>query len=190
VKALPAAVQTTLRKESAGKSVVRVDNKQRDGNTTYKIITKSPDGMQRRLFIDSNGKLVRLKNDITLDAVPHVVRKTADAESKAAKFVRSTKITHDAATDYELEYDVTGRSKTLLIDPQGKLERIEEVITAPTLPSAVKASVDKEVGKNTIRKIEASTETGKPTVFEVQFDAGGHPSEIKLALDGKVLERE
>jgi hypothetical protein len=190
VKALPAAVQKTITAESMGKHVVRVDKKQNDGHTRYKIILKSSDEMQRRLFIDENGTLLRLKNDVIFSSVPPSVHQTAETGGKGAKFVRSTKISHDGKTEWEVEYDVSGRSRELLIDADGKLERIEEVVTAATLPATVKRAVDKEVGSGKIRKVEAITETGKPTVYEVQFDASGRSSEVTFAGDGKVLERE
>jgi len=190
VKALPAAVQKTITAQGAGKSVVRVDTKANSGHTRYKIIMKSPDGMQRRLFIDENGTLLRLKNDVTFDSVPASVHKTADAGGKGAKLVRSTKITHDGKTEWEVEYDVAGRSRELLIDADGKLERTEEVVTATTLPATVKTAVDKEVGAAKLRKIEAITEAGKPTVYEVQFEASGRTAEVTFGGDGKVLERE
>jgi hypothetical protein len=151
---------------------------------------KSSDGMQRRLFVDETGKLLRLKNDVAFDAVPAPVHKTAETSGKGLKFVRSTKITHEGTVEYEVEYDSSGRSKTLLIDVQGKLERVEEVVVASALPAPAKAAVDKEVGNGKLRKIEAITETGKPTVYEAQFDAGGHASEVTIGADGKVLERE
>lgn len=190
VKALPAAVQKTITAEGTGKRVVRVDKKQNQGHTRYKIIMKSSDDMQRRLFIDENGTLLRLKNDVIFSSVPPSVHQTAETGGKGAKFVRSTKITHDGKTEWEVEYDVSGRTRELLIDADGKLERTEEVVAAATLPATVKSAVDKEVGSGKLRKVEAITETGKPTVYEVQFDANGHSSEVTFGGDGKVLERE
>ena len=39
--------------------------------------------------------------------------------------------------------------------------------------------------------MEAITDSGKhTTIYEAQYDAGGHKAEVKIAADGKVLERE
>jgi hypothetical protein len=189
LKSLPAPVMQAIQAEQGDKSVFRIDVKGKDGQKRYKVILKSKDGMQKRLFLDDKGTLLRLKNDVALDALPAPVKKTSD-ENSAGKFVRSTKVTHDAKTEYEVEYDVNGFSKELLLDDAGKLERVEEVVSLSGVPAKAKAAIEKEVGKNKLVKVVASTETGKATTYEAQFEVTGRKSEITLSSDGKVLERE
>jgi len=76
------------------------------------------------------------------------------------------------------------------MDAVGQMERVEEVVGIAALPAAAKTQVEKDVGAGKLLKVEAIMETGKPTIYEAQFEAGGHRSEIKLGADGKVLARE
>ena len=190
LKALPAPVQKTIRAEKQDRTLVKIETKAKDGHARYKVVMTTANGMQKRLVVDAGGALLRVKNDVALDTLPAAVRSAVDANTKGAKFVRSTKVTHDGKIEYEVEYDVSGRSKVLLIDPAGKMEKVEEVVAIATIPAAAKAEVDKSVGTGKLIKVEAITETGKPTFYEAQYEVGGHKSEVKLASDGKVLGRE
>jgi hypothetical protein len=190
LKTLPASVQKTIKAEIETRSLVRIDPKTRDGKTHYKVIMRSADGMQKRLFLDPEGKVLRLKIDVDRGALPAPVRTTVDANSAGLKFVRSTKVSHDSAVEYEVEFEKNGRSKELLLDPAGKLERVEEVVDIGTVPAPVKAAVEKEVGKGKLIKVEASTLAGKPTTYEAQIDRSGTKAEVTYASDGKELERE
>jgi hypothetical protein len=190
LKQLPAAAQKTVQTELGGRSIVKIDANQRDGRARYKVVMVAQDGMQKRVTVDGDGKILRLKNDVAMRDVPAAVRKTAEANASGAKLVRSTKVTHDDVTEWEVEYDVKGRSKQLLMGTDGKLERIEEVVLAASLPAKAKAGIEKEVGTNKLIKIVAVTFTGKPTTYDAQFEKGDGKAEIQVAGDGKVLERE
>jgi uncharacterized membrane protein YkoI len=190
LKPLPAPVQKTIRTERGTRSLVKIESKSKGGQTLYKVVMKGDNGMQKRLAVDASGKLLRVKNDVTIDALPAAVRATGDANGKGGKFVRSTKIDHDAKLDYEVEFDLNGRSKVLLINPAGQLQKTEEVVAISSIPAPAKAEVEKEVGTGKLLKLKTISETGKPAIYEAQFEAGGHSSEIKLGSDGKVLDRE
>jgi hypothetical protein len=151
---------------------------------------KAASGMQKRIFVDGDGKILRLKNDVEIGALPAPVKATVDANSAGTKFMRSTKVTHDGTTEYEVELDASGHSRELLLDPAGTLERLEEVVDLASVPPKVKAEIEKTVGKHQLLKVEASTESGKATTYEAQFDADGHKAEVTFSAEGKVLERE
>jgi hypothetical protein len=190
LKTLPAPVQNTIRAERGQRSVVSIDAKSKGRQTSYKVIMKADNGMQKRLFVDASGKLFRVKNDVTIDAVPAAVRTTADANGKGGKFVRSTRIDHDGKLEYEVEYAVDGHSKVLLFDPAGQLKKVEEVVAISAIPAPARTEVEKEVGTGKLLKLKTITETGKAPIYEAQFESGGHNSGIKLASTGKILDRD
>jgi uncharacterized membrane protein YkoI len=190
LKGLPAAVQKTIRAERGTRGLMKIESKAKAGETIYKIVMGASDGMQKRLTVDASGKLLRVKNDVTRDSLPAPVRALVDANSKSGKFVRSTKIDHDAKVDYEAEFDVSGRSKVFLLDPAGKTKKVEEVVAISTVPAPVRSAVEKEVGSGKLIKVKTITEPEKPALYEAQWETGAKKSEIKLAADGKVLERE
>lgn len=188
LKSLPAPVQKTISAERGQRNLVDIQAQSKGGQTGYKVIMKAANGMQKRLFVDSSGKLVRVKNDVAPDTLPAAVRANADSNGKGGKFVRSTRIDHDAKVDYEVVYDVSGRSRVLLLDPAGHLEKVEEVVAVSAIPAPARVQVEKEVGGGKLLKLKTITETGKASIYEAQFEASGRSSE--LASDGKILERE
>ncbi len=190
LKGLPAAVQKTIRSEGQQATLVSIDQNAKHGAVRYKVKMSLPGGKQRRLMIDANGKLFKLKNDVDTDKLPAPVHKTVEAQAQGAKIVRSTQVTQDGKIKYEVEFDVNGRQKVVLIDPAGALGKVEEVVLLSTLPTAAKSQVEKNLGHGKLLKIEAITDTGKPTIYEAQFETGAKKSEIKIAGDGKVIERE
>jgi uncharacterized membrane protein YkoI len=189
LRSLPPEVQKTVKAEIDQRTILKVDAKERQGEKRYKVVMKAADGLEKRLIVDAHGKILRTKQDVVRDSLPQPVAKTVDAQG-AGQFVRSTRVDHDGLTEYEAEFDVSGKSKEILTDSAGKLERIEEVVAIAAVPAQAEAEIEKDVGKNKLLKIEAITETGKPTVYEAQFEADGKKSEIQIGSDGKVLGRE
>jgi hypothetical protein len=189
LKTLPAAVQQTIQAELGKRTILKIDVKDRDGKQHAKVVMKAADGLEKRIIVGPDGKILRTKQDVERSALPAAVAKTVDGQS-AGKFLRSTRVDHDGVTEYEAEFDVEGKSKEILTDSAGKLERIEEVVGLAAVPAQAKTEIEKDVGKAKLLKIEAITETGKPTVYEAQFEADGKKSEIQIASDGKLLHRE
>lgn len=191
LKALPAPVQKTIQAERQERSLVKIDKKEKDGQVRYKVVLIH-NGMQKRLFVDGAGKLLRVKNDVEPGALPAPVKKAVDAQGKGGKFVRSTRIndSKDNKVSYEIEWDLGGRKKEAVIDPAGQVQKVEEVVAVASVPAAVRREVEKNVGTGKLLLIEAITPAGKPTLYEAQYEAGGRKSEIKVSADGKVLERE
>ena len=147
-------------------------------------------GMQRRLMLDGDGKVLKLKNDVAAETLPAAVKKAADGMAKGAKMVRSTQVTADGKVTYEVEMDIGGRPKVVLLDPAGATVKIEETVLLPTVPAPVKAEVEKNVGHGRLIKVVAITDTGKPTTYEAQYETDAKKAEIKLGADGHLLGRE
>jgi hypothetical protein len=190
LKPLPAPVQKTIRAELEKRTIVKIDPKTHDGKTRYKVVMKAANGMQKRIFVDAEGKIQRLKLDVERDSLPAPVKEQVDQNNKKLKFVRVTKVTHDDVVEWEAEFTRQGLSEELLMDAAGKLERVEKVLAPTELPAPVKAAVDKQVGKGKLIKVEESTLIGKPSTYEAQSDSDGKKVEITYDADGKELERE
>ncbi|MBE3133791.1 MAG: hypothetical protein IMZ55_09970 [Acidobacteria bacterium] len=65
----------------------------------------------------------------------------------------------------------------------------EKKVTIDQVPAAVKDTIVKEAGGNTITEIEEETKDGV-TTYEAEWKADGKEIEIKVAADGKLLKKE
>src|SRR5438552_4119721 len=99
LKGLPAPAQKTIKAESKQQTLVSIEKKERDGKARYKVLIKNKD-MEKRVFVDDSGKVLRLKQDVALATLPAAVRKTCDVQGKGAQFVRSTRVTQDGKTEW------------------------------------------------------------------------------------------
>ena len=125
---MPPAVQKTIGVQNPG-TLVKIDSKVKKDGTRYKVVMMGKNGMQRRLVLDSSGKVLKLKNDVAAEAMPAAVQKTVKAQTQGAKFVRSTQVTKDEKVTYEVELDVDGRQKVLLLEPTGPLLKVESEVS-------------------------------------------------------------
>jgi len=68
--------------------------------------------------------------------------------------------------------------------------RREKDVSIDQVPAAVKATILKEAGDNTLEEIEEVSVNGKVLYYEAEWHAGGKEIEIKVAPNGKLLARE
>ena len=72
---------------------------------------------------------------------------------------------------------------------EGEKKEQERKVTLQQLPAPVKATILKEAGKGKIREIEEVTR-GSEKFYEAEWIRGGKEVEIKVAPDGKLLNKE
>ena len=71
-----------------------------------------------------------------------------------------------------------------------KAKETEKDVTIGQVPAAVKTTILKEAGDNTIEEIEKVSIDGKVAYYEAEWHAGGKEVEIKVDPDGKLLSKE
>jgi len=79
-------------------------------------------------------------------------------------------------------------ASTLSIAVAGK--KTEKDVTIDQVPAAVKATILKEAGTNTIEEIEEVSKDGKVIYYEAEWETGGKEIEIKVDTSGKLLSKE
>jgi len=77
---------------------------------------------------------------------------------------------------------------TLSIALAGK--ETEKDVTIDQVPAAVKATILKEAGTNTIEEIEEVSKDGKVIYYEAEWKTGGKEIEITVDPKGKLLSKE
>ena len=126
----------------------------------------------------------------TFDDLPKSVQKTVKAKYPEAKIRGVGKEKNEeGVTVYEVEMTVKGKAVDLIVDGDGDIETIEEVIDADELPKAVQAVASKTFPKGKITKAEKVTDEDKKVTYEVLVKVGDKtPFEVVMAKDGKILK--
>jgi uncharacterized membrane protein YkoI len=189
LKTLPAAAQKTIAAETGEASLVSITPKPKDGATNYKVVLNDH-GKQRKLVIDASGKVLSVKKELPTESLPAAVLKRVSTESQGAKIEKSTQINKDGKTLYEVEFQLGGHERELVLDASGEVIKTEDIVALSTVPAPTKQQIEKSVGHGKLIKIEAIAEKGKPMIYEAEYEADGHKSEIKIAADGKIISRE
>jgi len=98
-----------------------------------------------------------------------------------------SKETEKGKTFYELETMVNGKSRDLLMDPNGVIVEVEEATTIDAIPAAARAAIEKAASGGKIRKVEVVTEGAKVS-YEAAITKAGRNSELKVTADGAVVK--
>lgn len=124
---------------------------------------------------------------IRLRDLPPSVHKTALEQSRGARIRGVSKEIEDGQTFYEISMTVRGRGKEVLIDSEGHVSEVEEVVTLASLPAAVRAEIRKQKGRGRILKIESITKNDSIVAYEALIKSQGKLKEVKVDPDGKVI---
>ena len=123
---------------------------------------------------------------ILMKKLPAAVQQTVREQSKGATIKGFAAEKKAGKTFYEVEMNVSGHTKDLLIDANGTVVEIEEVALA-TLPASVKAGLEREAGKSKILKVESITKNATIVYYEAEIRRRGKAAEIKVGPDGAAM---
>ena len=120
--------------------------------------------------------------------LPATVQATVTAQSQGATVRGFSEEMENGQTYYEAELEIGGRSKDVLIDPQGNVVEIEEEVAIDALPAAVREGLQTKAAGSKLVKVESLTKQGKLVAYEAQVITKGKKSEIQVGPDGKPLD--
>lgn len=123
------------------------------------------------------------------EQLPPAVEKTVATESQGATINGFATEVERGKRLYEVELTVSGRSKDISMDKNGKVVEVEEEVTMDSLPATVQDGLRKAAGPGTIGKIESLTKSGKLVAYEAHVKTGTKRSEIQVGPNGEKLAR-
>jgi len=91
------------------------------------------------------------------------------------------------ATVYEVELDVNGRTRDVIISESGEVLIVEEEVPFATLPAAVRTTLETESLNGEISLVESIAEGGKLTAYEAHLKVAGKEKEVKVDPEGNLL---
>jgi hypothetical protein len=123
------------------------------------------------------------------EQLPPAVEKTVATESQGATINGFATEVERGKRLYEVELTVSGRSKDISMDKNGKVVEVEEEVTMDSLPATVQDGLRKAAGPGTIGKIESLTKSGKLVAYEAHVKTGTKRSGIQVGPNGEKLAR-
>src|ERR1700739_250754 len=122
--------------------------------------------------------------------LPAAVEKAVAAHSQGATIRGFSEEKENGQTYYEAEMTVSGHSKDISFDADGKVVEIEEQVALDSLSAAVKEGLQAKAGAGKIVKGESITKHDKLVAYEAKVQSAGKKSEIQVGPDGKPLDHE
>jgi uncharacterized membrane protein YkoI len=131
-----------------------------------------------------------VEKKISKSALPPVVAKTAEEQSKGAIVRAYIQDRENGRVEYEVEMIVNGHSKDVSIGTDGGVLEVEEQVEMNALPESVQAGLKAKAGRGNITKIESLTKHGAIVAYEAQVSTRGKRLEIQVGPDGTPLDHE
>jgi len=122
--------------------------------------------------------------------LPQAVEKTVVEQSKGATIKAFSQERENGQTFYEVEMNVNGHSKDVLMDANGSVVEVEESVSMESLSPAVRTGLQAKAGDGKIVKVETLNKKGQLVAYEAKVMSNGKKSEIQVAPDGKPLDHE
>jgi uncharacterized membrane protein YkoI len=122
---------------------------------------------------------------VKLADLPAPVQKTVQEQTKSAELKGLSKEVENGKTFYEIETMANGKSRDLLVDPSGEIVEVEEATTLDSVPTPVKATLEKAAQKGKILTVETVTKGGAVS-YEAVVSKNGKKSEVAVEADGTI----
>ena len=122
--------------------------------------------------------------------LPAAVEKAVAAHSQGATIRGFSGEKGNGQTYYEAEMTVSGHSKDISFDADGKVVEIEEQVALDSLSAAVKEGLQAKAGAGKIVKVESITKHDKLVAYEAVVQNGNKKKEIQVGPDGEHLAHE
>ena len=117
---LPASVEKTVVAQSQGATIKGFSQEQENGQTYYEA-EMMVGGHSKDVLIDTNGAIVEIEEQVSLDSIPTAVRDGLLRKAGQGKIVKVETLTkHGQLVAYEAKVEADGKKKEIQVGPDGK----------------------------------------------------------------------
>ena len=128
--------------------------------------------------------LLAAEKQIALKDLPPAVRVSVEANAAGAEIKSIVKEVEKGKTLYEVETLAAGKTRDLMIDPNGHVISVEQEVDLASIPPAARTAIEKSAGAGKVTKVEAVTK-GSDVAYEASVvSKSGKKREITVAADG------
>jgi uncharacterized membrane protein YkoI len=134
--------------------------------------------------------LAAQETKVKMKDLPPAVQKTVQEQTQTAKLRGLSKEVENGKTFYEAETTVNGKSRDVLIDPDGKVVEVEEATTLAAIPEAARKAFQQQAGPTgKVLSVETVTK-GSVVDYEAVIQKGGKKSEVAVHADGSPVKEK
>lgn len=119
IRSAPAAVQATVKQETATATLVGLSKEVENGKTLFELETRKG-GHSRDLMIAEDGAIVSVEEEVALDSVPPEVKAALVRKAAGGRISKVEAVTENGTTGYEAAMVVHGKKLEFSVDAQGK----------------------------------------------------------------------
>jgi hypothetical protein len=116
--------------------------------------------------------------------LPEAVQKTASEQSGGGKVTAYWEREQDGGVVYEVDLDVDGHGKGVLIRPDGSILAIQEEVQLDKLDASVQSGIKQRAGDGKIGKVFSVKQDGKVVRYVALVDNGGQKGKVVVGPDG------
>ena len=216
-RTLPSKVANAI-KEAFPRAVIVEAEKERENGIDLYEVALIQDGRDMEVEVSAEGVVIEIETEVAMKDVPSPVAKTIIEISKGARVkevekvelravVKSGKLVklREPTTFFEVEVVKGDKQAEIKVSPDGTmLEPVtwededddeddgddgDREVSIDQVPEAVRRTILREAGRHKVEEIEEETRNGV-TVYQAEWTVAGKEVEIKVAADGKLLEKE
>ncbi len=119
IKALPPAVQTAMREQIKGATILGASKEREHGHLTYEVETKL-DGKGRDLTFDQNGSLLEIEQEVELNSIPGPAKEAIQKRVAGGTVKKVESVTQGSSTSYEADVTTrTGKKQEVAVNADG-----------------------------------------------------------------------
>ena len=116
--------------------------------------------------------------------LPEAVQKTA-TEQAGGKVLAYWEREQDGGVIYEVDVDVEGHGKGVLIRPDGSVLAVQEEVPFDKLDASVQAGIKQRAGEGKIGKVYSVTQDGKVVRYVALVDNAGQKGKVVVGPTGE-----
>ncbi len=180
---LPAAVQKTIRAQTANGTLGEIDKALDDEEITYDV-EFTRDGRSRAFTVNEAGEVV--ETEVFLTELPVALQQAIQSRLNGGKLGGISRSAADGDVSYVAEITLNGKTRTLTFDPDGTLSSEAEMISLAETPEAVRREIQLRVGRGKLSDLSRVTE-GKEISYDVEIKADGKKKSFSLDTSGKLI---
>jgi len=186
---VPAVVKATILKQAGNGTIKEIERETKDGKTIYEAEVMIG-GKEFEIKVAADGTLLgkKLEDDedheeeISLDQVPAAAREALLKLAGGARIAKVEREKKHGVVLYEAEWKVTGQEHEATVTCEGALVKLEQVVAAKDVPTAVKSAAAKMFPGVANLKYEKKT----IVLYEVEGKVKGKKRELSFSPSGKI----
>jgi hypothetical protein len=117
--------------------------------------------------------------------LPEAVQKTATEQAGGAKVLAYWEREQDGGVIYEMDVDVEGHGKGVLIRPDGSVLAVQEEVSFDKLDAGVQSGIKQRAGEGKIDKVFSVTQDGKIVRYVAVVDKAGQKGKVVVGPTGE-----